>query len=101
MKVSGLVFFLLLMSCNNSSGEGAVVESETTLRKYMRDMRYSVNSLSCRIIKQTDRGDSVCDGRFRYCEVNYTDSSNLTRNSNFCCDTITPYYNNGCYELRN
>lgn len=100
MKSRLFVFFLFLASCDNSGGERAMTNSETTLRKYMRDMRFNVTSLSCRIVRRKSNGDSVCDLDFRYCQVTYIDSSNTTRNSNFCCNVYNQDSNRGCYMIR-
>lgn len=100
MKSKSVILFLFLASCDSRSGEKAITNSENSLRKYMRDMRFNVNSLSCRIVKFNDAGHELCNSLYhRYCEVNYTDSSNTVRNSTFCCDTSSEQFNDGCYRF--
>lgn len=100
MKSRLFVFFLFLASCDNTGGERAITNAEATLKKYMRDMRFNVTSISCRIVRRNSEGYSVCGLDFRYCQTTYTDSSNTIKNSNFCCNVYNQDSNRGCYMIR-
>lgn len=101
--VLGCLIWLViyLVRCDNRqdpSGEVAFVNAENSLKKYMRGMNYTVNSMSCRA-GQINNVANRCNDGFRFCQVSYhTQESQTPVNDYYCCDDAFPDISAGCSQ---